>query len=292
MIYSMTGYGKAESHHSDLMIIVEVRSLNSRFFDLSLKVPQHLVSKESSLADLIKKHISRGKVAVTVSIRTQGGLTGDVNVNIDAIQTYKRILNEAIEKCGLDDTVRLEHILKLDDVFVAESAALDEKTWKNVSDCTEAALKSFDDQRRQEGTALQNDIIARLDQTIAHVDEIEGMSESAAEEQMQLLRERLQKLLQNGNIEPQRLDLEIALLADKADVTEEIVRFRSHANLFRQTLANKDRSIGKKLNFLTQELHREVNTMGSKTTKVEVTHKVVEIKDEIEKMREQIQNIE
>ncbi|HMW37457.1 MAG TPA: DUF1732 domain-containing protein, partial [bacterium] len=208
-------------------------------------------------------------------------------------QQYASALREAAEKAGIAQDVRLEHLLQYNDIFVSNNdAEAQEALWKNILTCIDEALDEMNRMRRSEGTELAKDFIHRLETIETRLDKITELSKTAVTEELEKLRERVKLLLERTDFDPQRLDMELAILADKVDITEELVRFRSHNKMFRSLVEGKETQVGRKLNFIVQEMGRETNTIGSKSSQSEVIHTVVSIKEELEKIREQIQNVE
>ena len=293
MIASMTGFGRAELSRGSITASVEVRGVNSRYLDVSARLPRTLSLREKDIKEIVRTYVNRGSLSIAVTVEEESDGIAPLSVNKSAARAYVKLLNELRRATKIRESVKLEHLLKFSEVFeVPREAESDEREWSVVQEALHAALKDFNTMRQNEGRELAKDLeprIRRLDDT---VDKIEALSKERIPEELKRLNERITQLLEDRSIVDQnRLELEVALLADKLDVTEECVRFRSHNKFFLEALANEE-SAGRKLNFLVQEINREANTIGSKTSDAEIAHLVVQIKEDLEKIREQLQNIE
>ena len=293
MISSMTGFGKAEKIIDGTTIAVEVRTLNSRYLDLVFKAPRAFLYRENEIKEFVKRKIERGKITLTLTIESSNLLLTNFTIDQNLVKQYTAMLREASAKAGLSGEVTLDHVLKFSDVFISNAnGETDEALWKAVLACVDEALDELSVMRRAEGMEMAKDLLSRLKEIETNLDKIEELSKTAVPEELEKLRERIKKLLEKTDFDPQRLELELALIADKVDITEELVRFRSHNKMFADLINGKQQQIGRKLNFITQEMGRETNTMGSKSSQSDVIHTVVAIKEELEKLREQIQNVE
>jgi uncharacterized protein (TIGR00255 family) len=289
----MTGYGRAEVRQHGLTAIVEIRSVNSRYLEITARLPRSLAQRERELKELVRTAMSRGGLTIAVTVEEKGENSAPMVVNKSAARSYVKLLNELRKSARIKEQVKLEHLLKFSEVFeVNKEEESDETTWRVVEEAIRRAMEDLNSMRIKEGAELAKD----LERRIRWMDEIVGTIERLSKERLPLERDRLNEriglLLQDKDIIDQhRLELEVALLADKLDVTEECVRFRSHNKFFLEAMAEKEPA-GRKLNFLVQEINREANTIGSKTSDAEIAHLVVKIKEELEKIREQLQNIE
>jgi len=292
MITSMTGYGRGEAESEGVAVSVELRSLNGRFLDVVARLPRSLALRENDIKEIVRKATLRGKINLIVTI--QRGETGEAALRFDpmAAKAYLKLLNGLRKTLHLKQTVRIEHLLQFSEIFQPQELEnADETEWKVAQVALEKAIGELTAMRRKEGSQLEADLRKRLDLLSSMVDRIEELSKQQIPRERTRLQERVAQLVENGPIDPGRLELEISLLADKLDVTEECVRFRSHVKFFHQAIAS-DEAAGRKLNFLIQEMNREVNTMGSKSNDSEIAHQVVHAKEELEKVREQLQNVE
>lgn len=292
MIRSMTGYGRAQEIVSAKDILVEIRSVNHRYFEFSARVPRAYGYLEEKLKSALNNKISRGKVEVSVSIYNTEGSDAQIEVNKSVAKGYIDALNSANEDINLENDLSLSHLLRLTDIFTVTKTVDDEETiWNLVSPIVSNAIDKFINMRETEGSKLYDDIMGRLDYIEEKVGIIEKQSPETTKNYRERLYSKLKELLEDNNIDEQRIITEAAIFSEKTAVDEETVRLRSHINQFRELL-NSDEAIGRKLDFLIQEVNREVNTIGSKAQDLEITKIVVDLKSEIEKIREQIQNIE
>ena len=289
----MTGFGRAEVAKRGITASVEVRGVNSRYLDVTTRLPRLLSQREKDIKELVRSCVNRGNLVVSVSVEEESDAIAPVAVNKMAAKAYIKLLNDLRKAAKIKEKVRLEHLLKFSEVFeVPKDEQSDEQEWGVVEEALRSALDGFNTMRRNEGGELAKDLQRRIQWLSETVEKIERMSRERIPEERKRLHERIAQLVEDKSIIDQnRLELEIALLADKLDVTEECVRFRSHTKFFLETMAKGD-SAGRKLNFLVQEINRETNTIGSKTNDAEIGHLVVQMKEEVEKIREQLQNIE
>lgn len=293
MLISMTGFGRGETTENGIKATVEMKSLNSRYLDISVRLPQRLQHKELAAKDLIKKYISRGKVNVTVHITQQE--TGEPHLSIDRekVRGYMKLLDQLKETAGIEDEVTLRTLISFGDIFISNED--DEETLEEAWQVTEKALAEATDtlvkMRTQEGSQLKNDLANRIHAIEEQLDMIAELSKGRMPEAKKKLTERIRQMVNDDNLDPERLEMEIAILVDKMDVTEEIVRLRSHLKFFLEAL-DQGNSVGRRLNFLSQEINRELNTIGSKASNSEMAQYVVKGKENLEQIREQVQNVE
>lgn len=289
----MTGFGRAEVAKRGITATVEVRGVNSRYLDVTTRLPRLLSQREKDIKELVRAQVNRGSLVVSVTVEEESDGIAPVSVNKAAAKAYIKLLNHLRRTAKIRETVKLEHLLKFSEVFeVSHEQESDERQWGVVEEALQQAMEGFNAMRQKEGNELAKDLEQRIGWLSLTVDKIEQLSRARIPEERKRLHERIVQLLDDKSIVDQnRLELEIALLADKLDVTEECVRFRSHTKFFLETMTSVGSS-GRKLNFLVQEINREVNTIGSKTSDSEIAHLVVQIKEEVEKIREQLQNIE
>ena len=281
MIKSMTGFGREHIVANGREIIVEIRSVNHRYYEFTSRTPRAYGYLDEKLKGFLKSGISRGKVEASVSIYNQAVAKG-----------YLDALRGAADELDLDDDITLSHIMKLPDVFTVVKKTDDEEViWNEVKDVAQVALDRFVQMRETEGVKMYDDISGRLDYIEETVGKIEDQSPSVTESYRERLYAKIKETLGDKDIDEQRILTEVAIFADKVAIDEETVRLRSHISQFRG-LIKSDEPVGRKLDFLVQELNREVNTIGSKANDLTITKMVVDLKAEIEKIREQIQNIE
>jgi uncharacterized protein (TIGR00255 family) len=293
MIASMTGFGRGFAQQDGIAATVELRSVNNRYVDVSARLPQRLSAHETDVQTRLKDAFERGRIKVQVQIEKADAVDLSVRVDREAARAYGQLLEEARQAAGLDAPVRLADVLRYGDVFTSAEADPEEteRLWTVVQQALDAAIAALRTMRLDEGRALLDDLSARIDAIDALLVRVEERAPDRIGEARERLRERLDELMDDARIDPERLEQEIAIVADKLDVTEECVRLHSHLNLFREALANDD-AVGRKLNFITQEIHREVNTIGSKANDPEIARYAVQMKEEVEKIREQVQNVE
>jgi uncharacterized protein (TIGR00255 family) len=260
---------------------------------VTTRLPRLLSQREKDIKEIVRSCVNRGNLIVSVSVEEESDATAPMAVNKMAAKAYIKLLNDLRKAAKIKEKVRLEHLLKFSEVFeVPKDEQSDEQEWVVVEEALRAALDGFNTMRRNEGGELAKDLQRRIQWLSETVEKIDQMSRERIPEERKRLHDRIAQLVEDKSvIDQNRLELEIALLADKLDVTEECVRFRSHTKFFLETIASTD-SAGRKLNFLVQEINREANTIGSKTNDSEIAHLVVQMKEELEKIREQLQNIE
>ena len=292
MIRSMTGYGRCQQIRNGRDISVEIRSVNHRFFEFSARIPRVYGYLEEKMKSFVQSKVSRGKVDVNVTVFTIEGKESEVEINKSLAQGYIEALRELKDEFGLLDDLSLSSISRFGDIFSVRKAAEDEEAvWADVQVVAQEAVDHFIAMRETEGKRLKADVLEKLHHIEEIVSQIEARSPQTVANYRERLTAKMQEVLQDKNVDEQRLLLEAAIYSEKIAVDEETVRLKSHLKQFYQLLET-DQAVGRKLEFLVQELNRETNTIGSKAQDIEITGMVVEIKSEIEKLREQIQNIE
>ena len=292
MIKSMTGFGRNEVSEEKRKITVEIKSVNHRYLDVNIKMPKKLSFFEAAIRTELKKYMQRGKVDVFIAYEDFTESNVCVKYNKELAAEYMSYLEKMAEDFGLDNDIRVSALSRYPEVLTMEEQSVDEEEiWKALCGAVQGAAEKFAETRLKEGEALKTDLIAKLDGMLDHLSFIEERSPQLVEEYKDKLRERVRELLEDTLIEESRLLLEVTLFADKICVDEELVRLRNHIETTRQTLVDGG-SIGRKLDFIAQEMNREANTILSKTNNMEISNRAIELKTEIEKVREQIQNIE
>lgn len=292
MIKSMTGYGKSEQTIDSLNVTVEIKSVNHRYFEFSARVPREYGFLEEKLKKYCNSLITRGKVECYVSVEDLEEREMEVNVNETLAAGYVKALKELSERFGLKDDISAVTLSRYPDVITLHKASEDEeRIWNAVKTVAETAVSKFIEMRETEGSKLRGDILSRADYIIECVEFIEGRSPETVREYNEKLKQRMKELLGDAAVDEQRLLNEAAIYAEKIAVDEETVRLRSHISQLREFM-NSSEAIGRKLDFLVQEINREANTIGSKAQDVDIAKKVIAIKAEVEKIREQVQNIE
>ncbi len=292
MIRSMTGYGRAGEVRGGRDITVEIKSVNARYFEYSSRMPRGFVFLDDKLKKLVNASISRGKTELSLTVVNIDVGDTSVSANLELAKEYLDAMRAMSEALGVRDDVTVSALCRLPELFAARRAEIDaEQLWADVQAVAEKAIESFVAMRAAEGEKLRADIVSRLDFLEKAVGEIEQTSTERVKKYTDKLYEKLRALLEDRSIDDARILTEAALFADRTAVDEETVRLRSHIRQYRDILA-LDEPVGRKLDFLTQELNRETNTIGSKAQDLAITRLVVDMKGEIEKIREQIQNIE
>ncbi len=292
MIKSMTGYGRARALLHKRDITVEVRSVNNRYLDCTVKLPRMYSFAEDSIRKHVQQAISRGKVDVWITVDASAADVATVQVNRDLAQGYAAALRELAELCGSEPNVTAEQLARMPDVLSVTKADEDLDTvTEDLCQVLDEALEAHRAMRAVEGEKLMQDIGSRLTTIETLTGQVERRSPECVSEYRQKLTARMQEVLQSSAIDPQRILMEAAIYADKIAVAEETVRLRSHVAQLRQMLLS-DEPMGRKMDFLIQEINREANTTGSKCNDVEIAQVVVDLKAEVEKIREQVQNVE
>lgn len=292
MVKSMTGYGRAEETFNGCTITVELRSVNNRYLDCNVRIPRLYLFAEEAIKARVQNTISRGKVDVFVTLDSAGAEKVQVSVNRPVADGYYAALKQLSEDYGLSGEVSVSLLSRFPEVLLAEKAEEDvEQMAKDICSVLDRALADFDQMRAREGERLREDILSRAEAIEEKVALVERRSPQTVAEYRAKLEARMNEVLSNTQLDPARILTEAAIFADKVAVDEETVRLRSHfAQL--EKLANSDGPVGRKIDFLVQEMNREANTIGSKSQNTEIAYLVVDIKSEIEKIREQVQNIE
>lgn len=288
----MTGYGRSEQIVDGRAVTVEIKSVNHRYFEFSCRTTRGYSFLEEKLKSFLQGRITRGKVDAYISVEALESAQTQVLVNHSLAEGYVQALRELAERYGLRDDISVSTVSRYSDIFSVHKAPEDEEAvWSSVQQAAEEALKNFLAMREAEGERLRADVLSRAGTIMQLVGEIETRSPQTVAEYQERLRQKIQELLGDNTVDEQRLLTETAIFADKVAVAEETVRLRSH---FRQMeeMMKTDAPIGRKLDFLVQEMNREANTIGSKAVDSKIAYLVVDIKAEIEKIREQIQNIE
>ncbi|MCX7985008.1 MAG: YicC family protein [Bacteroidetes bacterium] len=293
MIASMTGFGRAEVTQNGITATVEVRSVNNRYLEVTARLPRHHSQRDREVKELVRSFLSRGSINVTVRIERKDDGIVLLKINESAAKAVYRLLNDLRKSVGVRQKVTIEHLLHFSEIFepIDEDDASTEE-WNVILEALKQAFEALNSMRIQEGQELANDLRKRILWIDETVTKIEQLSKERIPEERKNLQAKVAQLVSDPSIIDQnRLELEIALLAEKLDVTEECVRYHSHNKFFLEILNNGE-AVGRKLNFLVQEMNREANTIGSKVCDATIAHLVVAMKEELEKIREQVQNLE
>ncbi len=292
MVKSMTGYGSAERIGCDKKFTVEIRSVNHRYSDINVKTPRSYTFAEDAMRKTLSRHINRGKVDVFLSVEGMNGESGEVFVNMEIAKGYHAALCRLRETFGIEEAISLRDISRFSDVFTLQRAEEDtEKIAEIIKEATNEAALAFTAMREKEGRQLFVDLSEQTDTMEALVGEVEARAPKIVSEYSARLESRMKEILDAVPVDEGRLLNEVAVFADKVNVNEELIRLRSHILQMREFLKASE-PIGRKMDFLIQEMNREINTVGSKSNDLEVARLVIDIKAVIEKLREQIQNVE
>ena len=293
MIRSMTGFGTADAQTLTGRLTVEIRSLNHRFGEVLVRLPRDLAPLEDRVRGSVQSRVLRGRVEVTIMREERGARSKSVRPDIELARAYAQALRELSDVLGVAGEMSLSQLAALPDVIKVEETREDlERLWPELARAVNEATSALVAMREAEGRRLVDDLAPRLDRIEEHVAAAAARSRVAALEYGQRLRERIQQMLGEVPVEESRLATEIAVFAERVDVSEEVTRLRSHVAQFRQELSDAVGAVGRKLEFVLQEMGREANTIGSKANDLEITRAVIAIKGELESMREQVQNVE
>jgi uncharacterized protein (TIGR00255 family) len=290
----MTGYGRAEALIEGRKWIIEIKSLNHRYIEIITRLPNALSPLEVDIKKRVGERIFRGRIEVSVQADAESGGDNGVqySLNLPLLSNYHALLLKIREQLGLQDPVELRTLVRFKEIFVPSETRFDPaEAWKELRKTLDEALDALIRMRRAEGEILKKDFLARLETLKRHIESAKARAPKTVLEYKQRLQERIRELTEGLEMDPVRLSQEVALLAEKSDITEEIVRFESHVSQMEKLLRGSD-SIGRKLDFLLQEMGREVNTIGSKSNDISIAQDVIELKSELAKLREQAQNVE
>ena len=292
MLKSMTGFGRAEGESTLGKVVVESRSVNHRYCDINIKLPKRLSFFENRIKEIIRSQISRGRIDVSLRLENPGEEKVKLSVDLDLAQQYYQVLEDLRERLKLKDEITLTLLAGTKDLITAKEETGDiEPFWQEIIPILKQSLKNMDDMKRLEGESLAKDLQQRLDPIGQQLQTIKQQFPSRLKTTLNRLQERLRSLLEGMEVDPSRFQQEVAFLAERTDITEEIVRAESHLAQFSALLEGEE-PVGRKMDFLLQEIHREVNTVSAKVNDAEISQRVVEMKSGLEKIREQVQNIE
>ena len=293
MAISMTGFGRGEFKNDNYHFLVECKTINHKYCDINVRLPRKISFLEDKIRNYVKNFVKRGRVDLYIKLDLVG--SEDVNLKFDdkLATQYVNILKEIKEKFNLQDNINVMDVAKFPDIVKCEEKEEDEELyWNMLKEALDMSLKRLTEMRKAEGEKLAQDTLQRCEILNNLLNEVEKYSDTIVDEYREKLNTRINEILDNPSIiDENRLAQEVAIFADKSSITEEIVRFKSHIEQLKNTVVKND-SIGRKIDFLIQEMNREVNTTGSKSSNINITNLVVDIKSELEKIREQIQNIE
>ena len=292
MIKSMTGFGRCEVQEAERKITVEMKSVNHRYLDVNIKMPKKLNFFEAAIRNELKNYIQRGKVDVFITYEDFTESNVCVKYNKELAAEYMKYLNQMAEDFSMDNDVRISCLSRYPEVLTMEEQTIDEEAlWQLLDKAIRGAAEGFVETRIKEGEHLREDLIGKLDGMLSHVDFITERSPQIITEYRQKLEDKVKDLLEDTKVDENRLLMEVTIFADRVCVDEELVRLKSHIETTKETLIQGG-SIGRKLDFIAQEMNREANTILFKSNDLEISNRAIELKTEIEKVREQIQNIE
>lgn len=289
----MTGFGSAEASFGKKKYSIEIRAVNNRFSEISFKYPRFLSAKDFELKEIVRKKISRGKLNINLSVEQTGDALSTLNADENTIKEYFRMLQKVNEIIGSKEEIKIEHILNFTDLFLTDAAGdVDKQEFDFICNLLEKALDDLIKMKMKEGSVIKKDMLDRVKFIEKEAVAMSKVSAERTKIERKKLRDKLEKILSDKKIiDENRLELEIALLAEKIDITEELIRLRSHTKYFAE-YSKSNEPAGRRLNFLIQEINREVNTIASKSMDAGISQRAVVMKEELEKVREQLQNVE
>ena len=294
LIKSMTGFGKGEAGGKLGNFTAEIRTVNHRYLDISLRVPDNFGILEERIKNYISRYIKRGKINLSISYKKDYNEVASIKIDSEAIDRYYNILKSLKRRYGLKEEIKLSHLLIFPDIFTLEQPEFDvESVWPVLENAIKKAVFNCNRMREKEGRVLYLDLSGRVSKISNCIDKINSLVPKQLEDYKKMLKSRLREMFKDTDIrvDPYRLELEVTMLARQSDISEEITRSRSHIDALKKSLSSNGET-GRRIDFILQELQREINTLGSKASDVRISRLVVDIKSEIEKMREQVQNVE
>lgn len=291
MIKSMTGFGRGKLEVDGREYILEIKSVNHKYSDISIKMPRNFSFVEDEIRKEINKNISRGKIDVNILYLNNGNKQEKVIINKALAKNYINEIRQLINEADVNSSINIMEIIKLPDVLNIQSEEAEEQITKEIKQVLNIAIEEFLKMREKEGKTIYQDLVNRIDDVNINVEQILRLSTGLIEEYIVKLKKRIEEILKNEIIDENRLAQEVVIYADKSSIEEEITRLKSHIQQFKELLDIKE-PVGKRLDFLIQEMNREANTIASKSASIDITNIVVELKTQIENIREQIQNIE
>lgn len=289
MLLSMTGFGRSESTYKQQDIIVELKSINSKFLDLKLRLPQKYREKELGIRQIISPIAQRGKIDVSIDVINRAP-EGSFSFNRQLFKSYYQELKSVSEELGIVQGDMIQSIIRMPNIVIPEQGTIDEEEWAALAEAIKKAMANLSDFRSTEGQVIEADFHMRVSTIIRLLEEVEPFIIERKEQMRERLRQNFEEFVTKGAIDENRFEQELLYYLEKMDITEEQVRLSQHCKYFLEELGNKKKVKGRKLNFITQEMGREINTLGSKANHSKVQHIVVQMKDELEKIKEQLAN--
>jgi uncharacterized protein (TIGR00255 family) len=292
MIISMTGFGRASRNLKNMTISVEMRSVNSKFLEITSRLPLLLADKEAEVKEIVSKSISRGKVYVSISAERKSGNEISLQVQPEVVKHYYSLLAQIKKAVNLKEDIKFEHLLKFSEIFKTDENGDIMEHWEEVKKVTVLAIKDLYTAKLREGKILERDILSRINHMEKKLNSIIKISDKNIKDSKKKLMQKVLSLIGDKTlIDNNRLEFELVMLTDKMDITEEVIRAKSHLSYFKKNMKETELS-GRRLNFLVQEINREINTIASKSGNSSISQSVVEMKEELEKVKEQLQNVE
>ena len=292
MIVSMTGYGKASRNLKNQIINVELKSINSKYLEIASRLPSVLMDKEAEIKELVGKSISRGKIYLSVAVENKSENEISLKVQPEVVKDYYSLLNQIKKTINLKEEIKIEHLLKFSEIFKADDSEELKNYWEDVKKVILLGIKDLYSMKLREGKILEKDIFKRISLMGNRLGSVEKMSNRNIKNAKKKLKDKVLSILNDKTvIDSSRLEFELVMLSDKMDITEEVIRAKSHLEYFKKNMKDTGLS-GRRLNFLVQEINREINTIASKSSSSEISQAVVEMKEELEKVKEQLQNVE
>lgn len=293
MLKSMTGFGRAKYPIDGREYIVEIKSVNYKYSDVSVRLPRNISYLEEFIKKEVLKNISRGKIDVNITFNNYSSLGKNISINKEMAEIYIKSLRRLVEDYGVKDDITAINISKMPEVLEIKDEEDEEQIKQEIAIPLKEAIESFMNMKKVEGTKLAEDMKIRINEISKKVDKVSELSTGLIKEYVVKLEARIKEILQSNEVDKQRLEQEVVIFADKCSIEEEVTRLKSHIEQFESLIQeNEYNTIGKKLDFIIQEMNRETNTIGSKANCLEITNEVINIKTEIENIREQVQNIE
>ncbi len=293
MIKSMTGFGRGEHASNGFQITVELKTLNSRYLDMTIRTPKSLQDHELKIKEKVQRKLSRGKVHININVEKKDESSTRVAFNSEMVKAYGKMLEEIRFHANIQEPVTIRDILRFEEIFETRNPDEDQidEIWENTSTALDEALIMLNRMRKQEGKELKNDLLLQINGISDMIDEVTILSEKRVPDVRDRLHARIKNMVSDEKFDPDRMEMEIALLVDKMDINEEVIRLQSHLKFFLEALEH-DEPVGRSLNFLCQEINRELNTIGSKANDSVISQHIVLGKEKLEQIREQVQNIE
>lgn len=288
---SMTGYGRAKLDQAQRSYLVEIKSVNYKYIDIAVKLPKCISYVEEKIKKQVQQNMARGKIDIWITFENNSSKGKDIVINREMANIYINELKELAKQNGLQEEISVMEIAKLPEILTIKNVEEEDTLWQELSSCVQMALNNLIDMRKTEGNEIKQDLLVRINKVSEEIEKICEYSTGLVEEYIVKLEGRIKELLKTDVIDQERLAQEIVIYSDKCSIQEELTRLKSHIEQFKQ-LMEEENAIGKKIDFLIQEMNREVNTIGSKANSLAITKLVIELKTQLEDIREQIQNIE